>query len=59
MHVYRLLQLMQNILRDGEVVEDWKNAKVVPVLVPMKGDLQSCDNWHEISLLDMVGKLFA
>ena len=24
-----------------------------------KGDLSSCDNWHGISLLDVVGKVFA
>ena len=33
----RLLQLMQDIWRDGEVVADWKDAEVV--LVPKKGDL--------------------
>ena len=53
----RLLQLMQDIWRDGEVVADWKDAEIVPV--PKKGDLQSCDNWRGISLLDVVGKLFA
>ena len=56
LHV-RLLQLMQDVWRDGEVVADWKNAVVV--LVPKKGDLQYCDNWHGISLLDVAGKLFA
>ena len=53
----RLLQLMQDVWRDGEVVADWKNAVVVPV--PKKGDLQCCDNWWGISLLDVAGKLFA
>ena len=53
----RLLQLMQDIWRDGEVVADWKDAEIVPV--PKNGDLQSCDNWRGISLLDVVGKLFA
>jgi len=28
-------------------------------LVPKKGNLQSCDNWRGISLLDVVGKGFA
>ena len=36
---------------------DWKDAEVVPV--SKKGDLQSCDNLHDISLLEVVGKLFA
>ena len=53
----RLLQLMQDIWRNGEVVADWKDAEIVPVR--KKGDLQSCDNWCGISLLDVVGKLFA
>ena len=53
----RLLELMQAIWKEGEVVADWKNAEVVPI--PKKGDLQSCENWHGISLLDVVGKVFA
>jgi len=36
---------------------DWKDAEVVPV--PKKGDLQNCDNWRGIILLDVVGKVFA
>ena len=53
----RLLELMQVMWRKGEVVADWKNAAVVPT--PKKGDLQHCDNWRGISLLDVVGKVFA
>jgi len=34
-----------------------KYAEVVPV--PKKSDLQNCDNWCGISLLDVVGKVFA
>ena len=40
----------------GYVVQDWKNAEIVPI--PKKGDLRVCDNWRGISLLDVVGKLF-
>ena len=38
---------------------DWKDAEVVPV--SKKGDLLSCDNFRArgISLLELVGKLFA
>jgi len=43
---------MQDIWRDSEVVADWKDAEVVPVL--KKGDLQNYDNWWDISLLDVV-----
>ncbi len=33
------------------------NAVVVPV--PKKGDLSLCDNWRGVSVLDVVGKVFA
>jgi len=38
-------------------VKDWRDALIVPV--PKKGDLQFCDNWQGISLLGVVGKIFA
>ena len=53
----RMLGLMQEKWRKGEVVADWKNAEIVPI--PKKGDLMQCDNWRGISLLDVAGKLFA
>ena len=53
----RLLVLMQAVWRDGCVFKDWRDALIVPV--PKKGDLQFCDNWWGISLLDVVGKIFA
>ena len=36
---------------------EWRDALLVPV--PKKGDLSCCDNWKGISLLYMIGKLFA
>ena len=51
----RLLTLMEAVWREGEVFKDWKDAGIVPV--PKKGNLQSCDNWRGISLLDVVGKV--
>ena len=53
----QLLSLLQDIWRSGHVVDDWRNALIVPV--PKKGNLQSCDNWRGISLLDVIGKIFA
>ena len=53
----RLLQVMQDVWRSGRVVDDWKNAVIVPI--PKKGDLRKCDNWQGISLLDVAGKVFA
>ena len=37
--------------------QDWRDALIVPV--PKNGDLQFYDNWHGLSLLDVVGKIFA
>ena len=39
------------------MLKDWRNALIVPV--PKKGDLQFCDNWQGISLLDIFGKIFS
>ena len=49
-------QLLGDIWAKGSVVDDWRNAVVVPV--PKKGDLRCCDNWRGISLLDVAGKVF-
>ena len=48
---------MEQIWEGGCVVDDWKDAVVVPI--PKKGDLRHCDNWRGISLLDVVGKIMA
>jgi len=53
----RLLALMKDVWNEGRVVNAWWDALVIPV--PMKGNSQCCDNWHSISLLDVVGKVFA
>ena len=38
--------------KEGSVPQEWKDALV-------KGDFFQCDDWRGISLLDVVGKLFA
>ena len=43
--------------KEGSVPQEWKDALVVPIL--KKGDISQCDDWRGISLLDVVGKLFA
>ena len=53
----RLLEIMKEIWKEKRVVRDWKDAEIVPI--PKKGNLQSCDNWRGISLLDVAGKVFA
>ena len=53
----RILEIMGQMWEVGSVVDDWKDAVVVPI--PKKGDLRRCDNWRGISLLDVVGKVMA
>ncbi len=52
--IEHLEQLFGMVWGEGVVPQDWKNA-----LIPKKGDLSYTDNWRGISLLDVVGKLFA
>ena len=52
----RILELVRLVWEEGSVVKDWKDANIIPI--PKKGNLQVCDNWRGISLLDVVGKLF-
>ena len=47
---------MRRVWDESRVVDAWRDALIVPV--PKKGNLQSCDNWRRISLLDVVGKIF-
>ena len=53
----RLHQLAVEVWVERKVVADWQDAQIVPI--PKKGDLRVCDNWIGISLLDVVGKVFA
>ena len=53
----RILDLIKVVWEEETVVKDWKDATIMPI--PKKGNLQICDNWRGISLLDVVGKLFA
>jgi len=50
----RLLVLTREVWKIGCEVQDWKDAAIFPK--PRKGDLKNCDNWRDISFLDVVGK---
>ena len=52
-----LVKLFTRVWNTGCVPQDWKDALLIPV--PKKGDLWLCDNWRGISLLEVVGKVFA
>ena len=53
----RLLDLVHTTWKEQSVPEDWTDA--VLISIPKKGDLSNCDNWRDISLLDVVGKVIA
>ena len=53
----RIHALLLKIWSASDVPSDWRDAQIVPI--PKRGDLRSCDNWRGISLLDVVGKIFA
>ena len=51
------VDLFSTVWREQKVPEEWRDALIIPI--PKKGDLTLCDNWRGISLLDVIGKLFA
>ena len=48
---------MEDVWKEEKVVKDWQDAEIVTI--PKKGDLRKFDNWRGISLLDVMGKVFA
>jgi len=52
-----IVSLFGTVWREKQAPVEWHDATLVPV--PKKGDLSACDNWRGISLLDVMGKLFA
>nr|VZI39845.1 unnamed protein product [Spirometra erinaceieuropaei] len=53
-----LTALFQEMWRQGEVPQDFKDANIVH-LYKRKGNRQVCDNHRGISLLNIAGKIFA
>ena len=53
-----LHELLSFCWREGEVPQDMRNAKIV-TLFKNKGDRSDCNNYRGISLLSIVGKVFA
>ena len=48
---------MRTVWQERCVPQEWVDDILVPI--PKKGNLCSCENWREISLLDLVGKVVA
>jgi len=53
-----LRRLFTTFWQSGEVPQVWKDANIIPVY-KNKGSKQACSNYRPISLLSVVGKLFA
>ncbi|BHF62211.1 hypothetical protein SprV_0200519200 [Sparganum proliferum] len=56
--MHHLTALFQQMWRQGEVPQDFKDATIVH-LYKRKGNRQVCDNHRGISLLNIAGKVFA
>nr|VZI20511.1 unnamed protein product [Spirometra erinaceieuropaei] len=56
--MYHLTALFQEMWRQGEVPQGFKDATIVH-LYKRKGNRQVCDNHRGISLLNIAGKIFA
>jgi hypothetical protein len=52
----RVLLLFQTSLDDGELPAQWRNAKIIPLKKPNKGDYTAAKAWRPISLLSTLGK---
>jgi hypothetical protein len=52
----RVLLLFQTSLDDGEIPTQWRNAKIIPLKKPNKGDYTVAKSWRPISLLSTLGK---
>jgi hypothetical protein len=52
----RVLLLFQTSLDEGELPTQWRNAKIIPLKKPNKGDYTVAKAWRPISLLSTLGK---
>ena len=56
--LYPLHELLSQCWKEGEVPQDMRNAKIV-TLYKNKGERSDCNNYRGISLLSIVGKVYA
>ena len=52
----KVLLLFQISLDKGELPTQWRNAKIIPLKKPNKGDYTVAKAWRPISLLSTLGK---
>ena len=53
----RVLHLFRQSLDTGDIPHQWKQAKIIPLKKPNKGDYTKAKAWRPISLLSTLGKL--
>ncbi|VDO58006.1 unnamed protein product [Schistosoma margrebowiei] len=52
-----LYLLFKNIWEEEQVPMDWKEGHLIKI--PRKGDLSECENYRDITLLSIPGKVFS
>ena len=52
----RVLALFQTSLDEGQLPAQWRNAKIIPLKKPDKGNYTVVKAWRPISLLSTLGK---
>ena len=52
-----IADLVHRIWEERRVPKEWVDS--ILVSIPKKGNLRSCDNWHGISWLEVMGKVVA
>lgn len=52
----RVLHLFRTSLREGTLPSQWRNARIIPLKKPDKGDHTVAKAWRPISLLSTLGK---
>jgi hypothetical protein len=53
----RIWELFQTLMDEGYVPTQWREAKIVPLKKPGKGDYMIVKAWRPISLLATLGKI--
>jgi len=53
----RVLLLFQTSLDEGDLPNQWRNVKIIPLKKPNKGDYTKARAWRPISLLSTLGKV--
>jgi hypothetical protein len=51
-----LLNLFNEVWKNENPPQEWKDGVII--LLPQKGDPSNCNNWHGITVLSVIGKLF-